>query len=80
MYVDVYFGVDNWCGFTPPDARNNLPTEHEPWRCHATRWLIFEDYPYNRIVPEDAIRAGIKENGYYVCQLSDDQLGRLRGE
>jgi len=80
MHVDVFFGADNWCGFTPPDARTNLPADHGPWVCHATRWLILRNYPYGRTVPERLIRAGIEKDGFYQCQLSDYQLRRLRGQ
>lgn len=78
-HVEVYFGSDFWSGFTPVDARSNLPADHGPWRYHAT-WKIYKDYPFDRIVPEHEIRAGIEKQGYYQCQLGDDQIKRLRGE
>jgi hypothetical protein len=80
MQVDVFFGAGNWCGFTPPNAVNNLPPDHGPWRAHITRWLFVADHPLDRIVPEQEIRAGIEARNFYQCQLSDDQMKWLKGE
>ena len=74
--VDVFFGADYWCGFTPPGCSNHLPPDHGAWRPHA-RWTIYNDYPFNRIFPEEEIRAGIEKHGFHQCQLSKDQIDWL---
>jgi hypothetical protein len=81
--VDVFYGAGYWVGFTRQDAGSQiLPPDHGPWQ-HKETWKIYPDYPFNRIVPENDIRAGIEKQGYHRCELGEEQIKlikRTRGE
>jgi hypothetical protein len=71
MWVDVFFGSNNWCGSTREGiGSKRLPVENGPWRPHVSTWLISKNYPSERwIVTDLEIIAGIEKSEYYQRQL-----------
>jgi hypothetical protein len=73
LHVYIFFGRENWSGFTPREPRSELlPPDKGPWRPYGTAWLILKRYPRSRIVDEDDIIAGIDEKGYHVAKVDID--------
>jgi hypothetical protein len=91
MHVDVFFGSNNWCGFTPMGiGSDHLPAENGPWTPHGTTWLVSKKHPAQRIVTDleiiegigivtlRDIIAGVHKSRYYQRQLSDAEIRHLR--